>query len=165
MRRGGNRKGAMFRILRDIAPFFSLKRLVAGIGRMSILKSGKRNGEDGVVGRWEWVARMGYGRVLRTVGGGGRGSKGGAMGKFTVVGVLFEGECGIMNSRAVALSKCVRRIRRIGDKLPASGALYRIRSCSAKIRRHLSSSEAFRLQGMWQNNSRDFYRCKGERCR
>ena len=38
LRRGGNRKGVMFRILRDIAPFLSLKRLVAGIGRMSIFE-------------------------------------------------------------------------------------------------------------------------------
>ena len=51
MRRGGNRKGVMFRILRDIAPFLSLKRLVAGIGRMSIFE--ERQEERGRRCCWE----------------------------------------------------------------------------------------------------------------
>lgn len=150
LRRGGNRKGVMFRILRDIAPFLSLKRLVAGIGRMSIFE--ERQEERGRRCCWE-MGVGGYGRVFEDSGrrgrrsSGGGGSKGGAMGKFTVVGVLFEGECGIMNSRAVALSKCVRRIRRIGDESPASGTLYRTRLCSAKLRRHYHLLKPFAFRG------------------
>ena len=87
------------------------------------------------------------------------------MGKFAVVGVLFEGECGIINSRAVALSKCVRRIRRIGDESPASGTLYRIRLCTAKLRRHYHLLKPFAFRGCGRIISRDFYRCKGERRR